>query len=374
MTKQEIIEQIKKGTPFDGLGDIHLVETRLEPVLTDLPERNIRPDVAIILDLAGISLTVYGEVKTQVSPKLISQIGTWLARAKALNSKGTYALVCPFISPQSQRFCQENKIDFIDLSGNVLLRIPGKVLIERLGRPNVYKEPQRFRNPFGGASSRVPRVLLEFPNRVWTVTDIEKELIQESERQNREGAFKLSISSISKTIQSLEEELLIRRERMQILVPDPHQLLLRWIEKYCERYKFARRSAWTSRNPFGFDIESSVKGLNSQFPNLDPIVTGTAAANLIAPFTNIDQIDIFVQSNQADPSLRNLNKEQGVGPDFLFIYPYDRGVAMYARKISGLPVASNIQTYLDCYARGGRDRKQADYLLANIIEKQWDKT
>ena len=135
-----------------------------------------------------------------------------------------------------------------------------------------------------------------------------------------------------------------------------------------------RRSSWTGKNPFGFDVESSIKGLKSRFSNLDFLITGTSAANLIAPFANIDRIDVFLLNNQYDGALRNLNNEQSVGPDFLFIYPYDVGVSMYARQVKGLTIASDIQIYLDCYARGGRDLKQADYLLSNIIEKQWNKT
>jgi len=65
--------------------------------------------------------------------------------------------------------------------------------------------------------------------------------------------------------------------------------------------------------------------------------------------------------------------EKGKGPDFLFFIPYDEGVAMYAKMINGINTVSNIQAYLDCYARGGRDAKQAEYLLTNVIEKEWTK-
>lgn len=374
MTEQEIIEQVKKGAPFEGLSDIRLVETRVEPQIMNLPDQSIRPDVVLTLDFAGELVKVYGEVKTQVTPKLLRQLGPWLARLKALNQEEPYALICPFLSPQSQQYCMENKIDFIDLSGNVLLRIPGKILIQRLGRANKYRGRQLFRNPFAGASSRVVRVLLQFPARTWGVTDIERELGQEAERQNRGGAFRLSISSISKTIQSLEEELLIRRDKMQIIVPDPRQLLFRWAEKYQERYRWIRRSSWTGKNPFGFDVESSIKGLKSRFSDLDFVMTGTAAANLVAPFVDSGRIDVFVLSNQSGEKLRILNNKQSVGPDFLFIEPYDIGVSMYTGEVEGVTIASAIQMYLDCYARGGRDAKQADYLLTNIIEKQWNET
>jgi hypothetical protein len=46
-------------------------------------------------------------------------------------------------------------------------------------------------------------------------------------------------------------------------------------------------------------------------------------------------------------------------------------VFLYARRDASLPRVSNIQAYLDLYARGGRDLKQADYLLDNAIAPRW---
>lgn len=414
MTEKEIFEEIKKGKPLEGLSDIRVIETQTEPSFLSLEYDEIKPDVVILLGYGDITLRVFGEVKTQVTPKTLNEIGLWLKRFKSLTSgkKETYALIVPFLSLQSQKYCQENNIDFIDLSGNILLRIPGKIFIERLGRPNLYKEKKLFRDPFGGKSSRVLRVLLNSPKRkltsieiarykaseavlenlfpkqklndidevrskvaeeFMTIMEIANKLTQESQRQNRKDAFQLSLSSISKSIQSLEEELLIQRDKLKILVPEPEQLLFRWAEKYRDRYRWLRLSSWKANNPFGFDVESSIKGLKSRFPDLDYILTGTAAANLIAPFANVDRIDVFISRSGADKDLRVLNNEPSVGPDFLFIYPYDDGVAMYDQEIKGLKVASPIQIYLDCYARGGRDMKQAEYILENVIEKQWNK-
>jgi hypothetical protein len=44
---------------------------------------------------------------------------------------------------------------------------------------------------------------------------------------------------------------------------------------------------------------------------------------------------------------------------------------MYSRNDDLVPRVSNIQAYLDLYARGGRDFKQADHLLENAIEPRW---
>lgn len=373
MTEQEIITQIKKSEPFKGLSDIRLIDVQVEPLVSSLYPK-IRPEIVVLLEYGEKNIRIYGEIKTQITPKSLNEIGKWLSRTKELNPAELeiYALICPYLSPQNQQYCQRNNIDFIDLSGNILLRIPGTILIERLNKPNLYKESKR-RNPFRGASSRVVRVLLNMPNKVWTITGIENELETESMRQDKKGLFSLSTSSISKTIQSLEEEVLIRRDSLKIIVSDPKQILFQWAEKYKERYKWMRRSAWTSRNPFGFDAELSIKGLISRFDNLDFAVSGSAAANFVAPFVNVDRIDVFLLDKTESDSLRSLNNERSVGPDFLFLYPYDDGVAMYSQTVKNIKVTSEIQIYLDCYARGGRDAKQADYILSNIIEKKWRK-
>ncbi len=49
---------------------------------------------------------------------------------------------------------------------------------------------------------------------------------------------------------------------------------------------------------------------------------------------------------------------------------YYTGVFLYSGWEGRVPIVSNLQAYLDLYA-GGRDLKQADYLLSNAIEPGW---
>jgi hypothetical protein len=59
------------------------------------------------------------------------------------------------------------------------------------------------------------------------------------------------------------------------------------------------------------------------------------------------------------------------GPEVRFVEPYDWGVFLYADVAMNIPVVSNIQAYLDLYAQGGRDQKQAAHLLENVIVPRW---
>jgi hypothetical protein len=373
MTKQEIIDKVKQNIPFDGISDIHLVDIKYDMMLVNQKTYDIEVDIILVLGFGEKLINIYTEIKSKMTPKDVRLIREKLPSTKVIGAENNavYAFICPYLSPDSQKYCQEKNINFIDLSGNMLLRIPGQILIQRLNRPNLFKEPQLYRNPFIRGSSRVLRVLLKSPKRRWAVSDIETELIEESQRQNTKDAFKLSISSISKTVRALEEQLLIRRDNLAILIPEPRYMLSMWAEKYRDRYKSIKQSSITANNPFVLDVETSIKSLMMRFPNLDYNVTGAAAANFIAPYVNVDRIDIFVQQSQFGLFQQSFINEKSVGPNFQFIVPDDKGVSMYAQNIKGLKIVSSIQAYLDCYARGGRDAKQAEYILNEKIEKEW---
>lgn len=147
--------------------------------------------------------------------------------------------------------------------------------------------------------------------------------------------------------------------------------MLEWAEKYKERYRWRLRSSFETSNPLGttlVQIDSALQPLLR-----GPYAFTGAAAATDAPFIDVDRIDVFLLPDQNDAKLRQLDKRPvpETAPRLRFIYPYDEGVFLYARTDAPVPRVSNIQAYLDLYARGGRDLKQADYLLDNAIAARW---
>lgn len=373
MLVNEILKSLEKGEPFKDLSGVKLVGIEAEP-MKDTLDSKARPDVVINLDFSGTRVTLYGLVKSQITPKSLNELSYWIRKLNSPVQKGfPYILICAYLSPKSQRYCLDNDLGFIDMCGNVSINVPGKVFIRRLDQANIYKTDNQPRNPFGGASSRVLRVLLNAPKRKWSVGDIYYEISMESSRNENLEPFTLSLSSVSKTIDALSESLLVQRELRKLLVLDPNKLLFEWAEKYVQRYRFMRRASWTCKNPFGLDYKESLDGLLQKFPNANIAVTGTAAANLKAPYVNVDRIDVYALDDNTREALRAFanGSDRRLGPDFLFMTPYDRGVAMYPNIKDNVKAVSDIQSYLDCYARGGRDAEQAEYLLKNVIEPGW---
>lgn len=363
----DVIRALRAQVPFRQLGRVRI---------TDVEDMRGQPyDVKFQIHLGDSRIPVFGEIKANLSPRAAEEIAPWIARLKAIQTDSAFVVIAPYLTPQTQDFCIENDIDFIDLTGNVSINIPGKIVLRRLGMKGkqLRSSPQStgIVGVYSGRSSRVLRVLLQKPG-AWSLTKIADELSTETRRNPFAGAdsFQISLGSISKVLATLEEELLIRRRNSTILVPEPRRLLTRWAEKYRERYRWRLRSAFTCPNPFGDQPRDVSKGLDSAAAG-SYALTGAAAAAIDAPFVDIDCVEVFIADRDREAAFRQLKNRAGTGVDLRFIYPYDLGVFMYARIVEGVPVVADVQMYLDLYARGGRDLKQAEYLLEKRIVPAW---
>jgi hypothetical protein len=366
-----VAEGLRSQLPIKGLLGVSIQNVR------EQPEQPF--DISFELCSGPNQVQVLGEIKPTFSPRLLEEIGPWIRRLKSLRTDISVAVLAPLLSPQAQAFCLQNGIDFLDLAGNVFINVPGKFTLQRSGMrapSQIGAESQNVRsaNVFSGRFSRVLRVLLQNP-KSWTVTEIARELEAESTRFSErfpkaDVDFKVSLGSVSKAVASLEEQLGVRRRGTAAIVAEPLRLLQQWGEKYKERYRWRLRSSFQTGNPFGRDLGAITKGI-------DPLMkgayafSGAIAAASDAPFVDIDVVDIFVLSGASAGELRDFKSQPSTGPTLRFIVPYDAGVFMYSKQVGAAPVVSPIQSYLDLYARGGRDLKQAEYLLTNVIQPQW---
>jgi len=366
---RKVLDALRKQVPLRDFAGVRIEQVRQEP------ERPF--DVSFELISGSNRIQVFGEIKQAPSPKMLAVIGPWMRRMKSLKQDAAFAIVAPALSPQAQAYCLENGIDFLDLAGNLSIQVPGKFTLQRLGRRNLERDQPpdspRSMNAFSGRSSRVLRVLLEKP-RLWSLTDIAKELAAEGIRVEKIYAqavdFAVSLGLISKVLSSLEEQLWIRRQGSAVLVPEPRRLLLACAEKYKERYRWRLRNSFEVSNPFGEGVSRISEQLQERVSGAYAF-TAAAAASVIAPFVELDRVDIFLGDAESGARLRQLADRESTGPKLRLIEPYDTGVFLYSRREGKVPIVSNLQAYLDLYARGGRDLKQADYLLSNRIEPHW---
>jgi hypothetical protein len=390
MTESEILNALKTNLPLKGLPNVRISNLTQPPVADQG-----RFDAKFDLQSGDTRIEVYAEVKNTCTPRQVEQIAPWFSQMKAMKNGTAVALVCPALSPQSQRLCFEKNMDFIDLAGNVFINVPGKMLLQRVGmKPGQETNSSSYRNPFSGKSSRILRVLLQKP-RAWTLTEIAEELATETKRIECAGpSFGVSLSLTSRVLRSLEEELLVKRSptqsyrnqavpgrnleeyissarRSPILVPEPKRLLTLWSREYKDRYRRYLRRSFMVPNPFGPGLKEVQQGLDALFKPRCYAFTGAAAASVTAPFVDVDPIELYISDEAQAENLRASIPRASLGPDLRIIYGFDAGVFLYSSLKDGIPVVSDIQAYLDLFARGGRDLKQAGYLLQSRIEPMW---
>jgi hypothetical protein len=369
--ERQAIESLRAQIPLRGLSGVRIRAVKAQPEAAF--------DVQFELQSGKRRILVFGEIKSSVPPRLLEDIAPWIRRMKSLRPGVSFALICPALSTRAQVYAIEQGIDFIDLAGNISINVPGEFTLQRLGMRNKEqgKEPASpiSANVFSGRYSRVLRVLLEKP-KTWTLTEISNELTVETNKiaeaySTQQIGFSISLGAISKALSSLDQQLWVRRQGSSVIVPEPRRLLLEWAEKYKERYRWRLRSSFETSNSLGSTLTQINSGLSSLVRG--PFAFTAAAAATDAPFIDLDRIDIFLLSDQNDTKLRQLGERPAseTAPRLRFIYPYDEGVFLYARTEASVPLVSNIQAFLDLYARGGRDLKQADYLLDNVIAKRW---
>jgi hypothetical protein len=371
--KDRVTGALKRQDPVKGLPGTRISSIEVKPR---------EPfDISFELSSGKSRVRVFGEIKDAFSPKLLEEISPWVNRVKSMRNDVAYAMIAPAFSSQAQAYCIANEIDFLDLAGNIFISVPGQFTVQRTGM-RVQEESSsaspRIINVFSGRASRVLRVLLEKP-RPWTLSEIAAELDRESQRVSKEIltteiTFNISLGFISKTLRSLEEQLWIRRRDGQMLVPEPRRLLAQWAEKYKERFRWRLRSSFLTSNPYGSDVDTVGQCLRNEFRQLPFAFTGVAAAAARAPYLDAETVDIFLPNAASESELRSLDRRQSRKPRLRFVYPYDSGVFMYSQRskpVAGVPLVSDIQAYLDLYAQGGRELKQAECLFDKVIQPRW---
>ncbi len=374
--EQDIIRSLKDQKPFLQLFGVEAVQ---------VTESDGLPfDVKFELRSGDACILVYGEIKQTFTPKQLADLKPWIQRLENVEKGAAFAVIAPALSIQAQNYCLENEINFLDLAGNISINVPGKFVLQRLGMRdqtprNAGQTSPREANVFSGRFSRIVRVLLEKPQ-TWTLTEIAAELELQStsspllsrslSSRSDSKDFRISLGSISKALTSLEEQLLIRRRNSAVLVPEPQRLLKVWADKYRERYRWRLLQSFRLRRPIARNLQELTDLLQNQ--QTGPFaITGPAAASIRAPFLDTGTIDIFLPDlSFVRPMLEKISPSSD-GPEIRFIEPYDLGVFLYSNVIQGIPIVSDIQAYLDLYARGGRDQKQATYLFENIIAPRW---
>jgi len=212
-------------------------------------------DVGIKVKVSRSSKWLRCEIKTKGEPWYLYQAIGKLTQAPEVREGDYPVVIVPYISEQGQKVCKKAGIGYIDFSGNVFLKF-NSVLIEKVSRERIIskvKKRNAFKVPLSPKSSRVLRLLLESPEKIWTFLTLSQEA-------------QINIRTAFLVIELLKEKGFIDKKRGAIsLIKPAGELLDYWAENYSYQNSQILTYFSFSRTFEEFKNEMTQPSLESEF-------------------------------------------------------------------------------------------------------------
>ena len=346
---------------------INMGEKYAPLTINSLLEQTSFPDgckIDVLIEFSirnGPSFKAVVEIKTVATPQNIlmgaRQLAAYVANDKERDR--VPLLVAPYIGTKQAKILEEKGISWLDLSGNMSIRVSNRVYIERTGKPNLFPDTAPIKKIFQGTSSLVSRALLLKPEGFSSLYEMVDFI------NNRNA--KITLSTVSKVLKSLEEDLLINKGESFITVADPDKLLERLAQGYQNSTERKRR------NSYRFVIEN----IQQLSPGLvgeckDYLACGFYAAQ-IKGLAVTDKMTIFVKDieqfrRKAEEKLVSITADEEFG-NIIITETNDPCVWFNPdwRLIDS--VVDDIELYLEMIADTPRGPKIAEQLKRRILLK-----
>ena len=265
-------------------------------------------------------------------------------------------LVMPYLTDDQLSELERKDISGLDLCGNGVLIVPGKLRIVRAGSSNRYPQSTPIKNIYRGNSSLVPRVFLSRPQYP-SVNEIKIEI------ERRNGS--IALSTVSKALTSLEEDLIIEKRKGNIRLLQPEKLL----EKLSANYQSPTiRKALVGKltedqKTFKAKLEKNAKKYNLQI-----CLTGASSTNFYAVMAQ--EAVLYIYCSELSRLLDGVTvNEAHRFPDVSFSETSEPFVYFDSRFDSDCPAASPVQTYLELAQGDKREVETSMQVRAKIFEE-----
>lgn len=309
-------------------------------------------DILINLAIDDKKQVLVVEVKSNGQPRVAREAVNQLMRYRNTFPNSYLIFMAPYISPQAAEICRKDGVGYLDFAGNCYLSF-GQVYIEQTGKPNPFRTRRDLVSLFSPKSSRVLRVLLNNPGRVWKTQELADEA-------------RVSLGQVSNVKKLLlDREWITKQDGFSL--SDPWTLLDEWANAYTYRKNEVRNFYSLKSIP---EIESDLTKV-CQEKGIEYALTGFSGAARFAPAVRYTRVMAYVYNTREDvASLLNL-KEVESGANVMLLLPYDEGVFYGTQVIDDIRIVSPLQIYLDLKGYKGRGEEAADVLLRDVIKPKW---
>ncbi|MET8275861.1 hypothetical protein [Streptomyces sp. NPDC005096] len=318
----------------------------------------------------GVYVQMLVEAKQRVTPKeAVGPLTSTASLVRRVNRNTRLLVISPWISPLTQEALRASGIDYLDLTGNISLRVSRPAIV--IHTHGADRAPAGHRPPSskplltGLKAGRLVRLLADTlpPYRA-------TELAQ--------GA-KLSLPYVSRLLDTLDDQLLIERDGKVIVSVDWQRLL---------RARADQTDLLRSTEPTGMLAPNGVKAVLKRLTDknhMDPgyrrevLVTGSYAARSLAPLSVGGQLMLYVQEHPLN--VEAVADDLGLmpvpeGADVLILRAKDRSVWQRPMMVGGLWQVGLSQLATDCLSGPGRMPAEGEKILEFMAahEQVWRKT
>lgn len=335
-----------------------------KPQPSNLP-RSVAPEAVlnhvVTVESQGARMTcqMLVEVTTDPTPAAISRsLAPRLDLMLRLTGDAAVLVIAPWLSPRSRKVLEDLGYGYLDLTGNIWLRLP------RLGVHVQTVGDQRDPNPAKGTwrqqlrgdkAGRLVRVLADV-RPPYRGTDLGK-------------ASGLSLGYISRLLDALEDQRLIRRDNRVVTSVDWAGLLRERADSY---------GLLKAHPPIPMVAQ---RGIDHVITHLHVdrwdeedhgrvAVTGSAAAAKVAPLAVGGQLIVHLEE-ASDDALRAARRQLGLlpaesGADVLLLRSNGSEALLGRRLVDGVPHVAYSQLVLDCFGGPGRLPAEGQAVLEHL--------
>ena len=313
-----------------------------------------RPDFTIdVKTKDNEKYSLFVEVKSLGQPRFarmaVNQLQAYTSSKR--NVYGIFGAV--FLSAESRRICRENNIGYIDLAGNCFIKF-NNIYLEIQGKPNLYPTTRPIKSLFAKKTTRAIRILLTYPNKMWTVLELAKKA-------------KLSLGQTSNIKKRLLDFEYIQEKEKRIVLINPEALIKKWIENYS--YNINQIEHY-----YSLEGTKQIEKKLADYCESNKISYGftlTSGASFVSPMLRYNRVFAYLSGSIEEIACSLGWKKVPSGPNVSLMNPFDESVLWDIQEIRGIKIVSDIQLFLDLSGYKGRGEEAAEFLYDNRLKNRW---
>jgi DNA-binding transcriptional ArsR family regulator len=353
-TEREMIEQLCRGKVFLPPLSFRFLEGQPEA------GGNRRLDALVEASWQNRAARFAVECKSLSTPKAF-QDGLNLLKSLSLPKGYRPMLIMPFLDEGRLRELEQEGISGIDLCGNGVVVVPGRFAVFRSGRKNCFSSSAPIKNIYRKNTSMVGRVFL-----ARSIYDTVQEICAEINRRNmlvnRWDKKSMSLSTVSKALKTLEEDLIVERNDIIRLI-QPDKLLEKMSKNYAPPKITERVRLKVSEE--GGTIRESLRKLSLEL-GLPMVAAGISSVERYTVMQRGDLLSIYCP--RLEILLERLEGSQTDRfPNLELIETEDETVYFDARQEGDFCWASPAQAYLELMDGDRRDQATAEQVKSSIL-------